>query len=125
MTSLISKDALVDNPLDRIRQWQDSHVNLVQSDDPGIVGRLFAACLNVFRTILERSNKSDGLSKQQAKRLRRSYGLLQQWGDYYKAMGGDLDRRLQKSRELQRTTIGLLQGIGESLSLSKLWKLMF
>ena len=115
MASTILKDVPAEDSL-------DTSVCLFQPDNLGIAGRLFVACANTFRTILEDSGKSKALTKQQAKRLRRSCGLLQQWGDYHRALRGDLDLRLQKSRELQRATIGLLRGIGENLYLSMLLK---
>jgi len=102
--------------VDHVREWQKEADFSVPPVNAGIITRLYFANLATMKLALEVADTTDEKILPYIRRLRRTYGLLHQWGSCHSASAGALDRCLQKSVELRDNTIELLAGIGEILS---------
>lgn len=106
----------VNDPLALIRQWQKDTSPEAVPDELGLAGRLYTSCVSLYRIILPGLEANSGLSTSSYRGVERSYGSLCLWGKELGVPEGNLDRLLDKSPSLRRSTLKLLATIGKTLS---------
>ena len=96
---------------DDIARWQASASVEFASDDDGIAARLLRACVDsLAHLMLFRQNDSA------CKHLRRSLTVLKLWSMGHGAWDGRLDKLLERSKDLRRTTLSILNPLCKILN---------
>jgi hypothetical protein len=114
MALALSRD--VHDPLSLIWQWQKDTSPEALPDELGLTGRLYTSCIGLYRIILCDLKAKSGLSRASYRGIERNYGSLCLWGKELGVSEGNLDRLLDKSLSLRRSTLKLLAAIGKTLS---------
>lgn len=96
---------------DDIARWQASASTEFASDNEGIAARLMRACVDSLAHLLL-SAQHDSASKH----LRRSLGILRLWSMGHGAWDGRLDNLLERSKDLRRTTLSVLNALCKLLN---------
>lgn len=87
--------------------------------ESGLANRLLEGCFFLFSNIIHHAKSEGSLSEDVIFDLRESYKVLRLWADGFHARDGELDKTLEESRDLGRTTLSMLLSLVKTL-LSKL-----
>ncbi|KAF2131117.1 hypothetical protein P153DRAFT_384331 [Dothidotthia symphoricarpi CBS 119687] len=90
----------------KIQQWQENASREIE-DEAGIVARLLRACLDSLSCLIQ-TLKSSSTPKHDQHILRRCHCILKLWADGHGVWVGRLDGILKRSRNLQRTTLSII-----------------
>jgi hypothetical protein len=97
-----------------VQQWQKETSPATDLDDRGMIEKLFDACVKLFLANLP--SLKPRVSKSTYRKMERSCGTLRIWGSESGAANGFLDKRLFRSKSIQRITEKALLNVALILS---------
>ena len=96
-----------------IKGWQESTFPSASQGELGIVGRLSQGCIDLYSILLGKVKEDLSFTQRESKILERNYHILLLWADGHEVLSGQLDGVLQKSKDLQRTTLLTLNSLSK------------
>jgi hypothetical protein len=98
-----------------IERWQEHAGGNLEDDDTGIVLRLVRACLDLLSCLLTQIG-STSMTKREKNILRRCHNTLKLWAHGHGVWESKLDHVLEHSRNLQNSTLAVLNPLCKVLS---------